>query len=207
MTGDNRDKSITRWKIIAGIAVGALIAGVVYHNLKSGMTVSKLSVPGMVELEFAGREGLGSVAQPTPADEKALQENQSRLETKLTELEHRLAERAAPGNAPAPPVLSDETPQPTHAASIAGQWLSPQGLTYVIQQSGDYVTMQEFNPMLGITAVGEGRVQGQQVNIAYTTAVGTFGQASLRLSDDGRVLSGQSRDTASGFVMNVQMHR
>lgn len=210
MAEHDTHKSLTQWKIIAGIAIAALIAYVVYINFKAGITVRKVSVPGMMELEFADRQGLGSVAEPGKTDESGLRENQTRLETKLAELEDRLAERGS-----APPPEPDEIASPEDssfggaaaAPGLQGQWFSPQGLTYIVQQRGDYVTLQEFNPLLGITAVGEGRIRGTQLELSYSTAVGTFGQATLQLSEDGSTLWGQSRDVTTGLVMNMQLQR
>lgn len=42
---------------------------------------------------------------------------------------------------------------------------------------------------------------------APIAAVDAFGTAALRLSDDGRTMWGQSRDMATGIVMNMQMQR
>lgn len=205
MADDKPDKSTTRWKIITGIAIAALIAGIIFYSFKSGLMVSKVSVPGMVELEFAERQGLGSVTKSEETDNLALRENQARLESKLAELVDRLPRYQAPAGVLAP--LNKPPPSGSVAAipAIYGQWFSPQGLTYIIQQRGNYITIQEMNPLLGITAVGEGTIQGQQINISYTTAAGTFGQAALSLSNDGRTMWGQSRDTVTGFVMNMQL--
>lgn len=209
---EDKTKSGGHWKIIAGVAVGALIAGIVIYSFQSGLMVRKLSVPGMVELEFADRQGLGSVAEPEKANESALRENQSRLESKLSELEERLADRDTSGDASEPdataPIGNSPSEHPgSSVPSLDGQWSSPQGLTYVVQQRGDYLAFQEFNPLLGITAVGEGTVHGRQVDIAYSTAMGTFGQASLRVSDDGRMMWGQARDVTTGAVTNMQLQR
>ena len=70
-----------------------LVLGIVYFSLKSGLFVQKLSVPGMVELQFAERAGLGSTAKPEQANDPELKVNQAQLEQKLSVLERRLAER------------------------------------------------------------------------------------------------------------------
>lgn len=196
-----------RWKIIAGIAVGMLVMGIVFYSFQSGLMVSKVKVPG-VELEFSERSGMGSVAPSEEVDDPQLRENQSRLESKLAELERQLAQRqSGEGPQAADDNLYSEPVPATAAPMIAGQWFNSQGLTYIVQQQGSYITIQELNPLLGITAVGEGNISGHQVNVSYSTAVGTIGQATLQISDDGRAMSGQARDLLTGVTMEMQMQR
>lgn len=204
---DASNSSEGRWKIIAGIAIGMLVLGIVMFSLQSGLMVSKMKVPG-VELEFTERTGMGSVAQPERANDPQLWENQSRLENKLEDLERQLAERQSEESAlPEGDFSFSETPAVEQAPMIAGQWFGPQGLTYIVQQQGSYITMQELNPLLGITAVGEGNISGRQVNVSYSTALGTAGQATLQISNDGRMMSGQARDLLSGITVAMQMQR
>jgi len=90
---DQSGTSGSGWKITAFIAIGLLVLGIVYFSLKSGLFVQKLAVPGMVELQFAERTGLGSAGKPEQANDPELKANQAQLEQKLGELERRLAER------------------------------------------------------------------------------------------------------------------
>ena len=64
-----------------------------------------------------------------------------------------------------------------------------------------------MNPWLGVTAVGEGTISGNILNISYTTAIGTSGQAQLQISPDGRQMWGQSRDMVTGITVPMQLQR
>ena len=98
-------------------------------------------------------------------------------------------------------------PPPQAIISLYGQWAGPGGLSYIIRQQGSYITIQEMNPWLGVAAVGEGTINGNIVNLSYTTAIGTAGQAQLQISPDGRQMLGQSRDMVTGVTMPMQMQR
>lgn len=206
MSKDQTNENIARWKITAGVAIALLIVGILYYSLESGLMVSKVSVPGMVEFEFAERKGLGSMTKPEQASEPALRTNQAQLEQKLAELEQRLAEHDTGSGAPLDGGTID-LPPPASVPALYGQWASPQGLSYVIQQQGTYLTIQELNPWLGVTAVGEGTISGNLVNISYSTAAGTIGQARLQISPDARQMWGESHDLTTGIVVSMQMRR
>lgn len=91
--------------------------------------------------------------------------------------------------------------------NINGSWQGVGGQSYIIHQSGSAVTIQEINPILGITAVGQGVIIGQDIDISYTTAIGTVGRARLRISENGQRLTGEFTDLTTGVSMPLVLYR
>ena len=81
------------------------------------------------------------------------------------------------------------------------------GLSYLIEQRGNFVTIQEINPFYGVTAVGQGQIQGQSVLINYQTASYTQGTGNLTGSPDGRSLNGYFQDNYSGYKVSAILNR
>jgi hypothetical protein len=70
------------------------------------------------------------------------------------------------------------------------------------------VTFAEFNPMLNtVTAGGAGSINGRDFVLTYQTAVGTMGQARLRVSDDGESMSGNYTDLSTGASQYLMLER
>jgi hypothetical protein len=91
--------------------------------------------------------------------------------------------------------------------NIGGRWQNPTGLSYIIQQSGDTVVLQEIHPVYGVTAVGQGKIQGQSVEVNYITLVGTSGRADLQISADGKSITGSASDLSTGMNSPMNMYR
>jgi hypothetical protein len=69
------------------------------------------------------------------------------------------------------------------------------------------VAVREFNPLLGVTAVGQGSISGHELQLTYQSAMQTNGQASLMISPDGRNLSGNARDNVTGVSFQLMFTR
>lgn len=96
--------------------------------------------------------------------------------------------------------------------TVSGVWQNPEQptLTYVMEQTGERVTMKEVTTsFLGtmITAEGEGHLQGNQLQLFYRTVLGTMGQSTAMLSDDGRRLSGTYQDFSNMIPMALSLVR
>ncbi|MDH3503538.1 MAG: trypsin-like peptidase domain-containing protein [Nitrospirota bacterium] len=95
---------------------------------------------------------------------------------------------------------------------VTGVWKNPNEPTvsYVLQQIGDRVVMREVTAsVLGtmVTAEGEGQLQGNQLAIFYRTVLGTMGQSSTTMSDDGRTLTGTFQDFSNMIPMALSLVR
>ena len=62
--------------------------------------------------------------------------------------------------------------------NLAGTWRDRIGVPWIIQQTGNAVAFQEYNPILAVTAVGQGTVSGHQLQLTHQSALPTNGQAN-----------------------------
>ncbi len=197
------------WNIVALVLI--VLVG---YNLYSGVTVQKIGIPGIFEVEYAGTAtpeapGDGPQAGPaetleargmttgealTDADRGAFEERQTELEQKLRMLEERLETEDLP---PARPGL----------IVIAGSWQGQQGITYTFEQYGTRVVFSEINPFLGVTATGTGTLTGNSLSLAVTTAAFTTGTAALQVSPDGRQMMGTYVDQVTGVTVPLVLSR
>ena len=98
------------------------------------------------------------------------------------------------------------------ALNVTGVWKNPNepALSYVLQQIGERVMMKEVTTsVLGtmVTAEGEGQLQGNQLAMFYRTALGTMGQSTTTLSDDGQHLTGTFQDFSNMIPMALSLVR
>jgi len=94
-----------------------------------------------------------------------------------------------------------------HGFDLNGLWDSDQGIQYLIEQDGNRIVLQEINPLLGITAEGEGRLNGRRIQLSYVTALGTSGNARLTVEDDADTLSGVFSDLTTGVTLSIELYR
>ncbi len=95
---------------------------------------------------------------------------------------------------------------------VTGVWRNPAEptISYVLQQQGATVTMTEITTsLLGtmVTAQGEGQLQGQQLDMMYRTALGTMGQSTTTLSEDGQRLVGAFQDFSNMIPVAISLVR
>lgn len=172
------------------------------YTVYSGLVVGEMELPGGFRFTFRERKNGGT----SEASDQALEDlSETELSQRQTELEERFNELERQSEA-------DESSQSlpdTELTDIdlSGDWYSQAGLWYQIVQNGSFLTIQEVSPAYGITAVGEGQIQGQSVLIDYQTAAYTQGVADLTLSPDGQSLSGSFRDNFSGYTVPVLLSR
>lgn len=98
------------------------------------------------------------------------------------------------------------------ALTVSGVWQNPSQPTvsYVLEQVGKRVMMKEMTTsVLGtmVTAEGEGQLQGNQLAMFYRTALGTMGQSTTTLSDDGQHLTGTFQDFSNMIPMALSLVR
>ncbi len=95
---------------------------------------------------------------------------------------------------------------------VTGVWKNPDEPTiaYVLQQHGNQVTMTEVTTnAMGtmVTAEGEGQLEGNQVTFMYRTALGTMGQSTATLSEDGQQLVGAYQDFSNMVPVAISLIR
>lgn len=132
-----------------------------------------------------------------------LAQRQAELEKKLREME-KLLEREKKGEEQS----SHQTQEPqVQYFSIGDVWQGSGGVSYIVYQNGSTLTIREINPVFGVTAIGQGVIAQRDVNISYTTAIGTMGRALLKVSDDGRQITGTFTDLTTGVSMPAYLYR
>ncbi|HVF88267.1 MAG TPA: hypothetical protein VM866_11790 [Pyrinomonadaceae bacterium] len=193
-----------------------LLLALVGYNLYSGLTVKKLGLPGLFEIEFGNAAGgLASEKRVEEIGDNELKSRQAKLEQQVEKLQTQVAAKTPeqPSSAPdaARRVISQTTTvaAPTRESfNLSGSWQSDEdGLSYVVQQSGSTLIVQETHAAFGITAAGQGQMVGQDIELSVTTVPGTTGMARLRVSDDGNRITGQVTDFTTGGVAPVSMYR
>lgn len=108
------------------------------------------------------------------------------------------AEPATPESQPSP-----EPVAPAEPANLLGTWsFPPYGYSVVSNQVGNTFNIQSFNHLNVPISAGTGRVEAQQIFIDYVSFDGSPGQVVLKLSKDGRQMSGTWGDLwgRSGYV-------
>jgi len=98
------------------------------------------------------------------------------------------------------------------ALTVSGVWQNPSQptISYVLEQIGERVIMKEVTTsVLGsmVTAEGEGQLQGNQLAMFYRTALGTMGQSTTTLSDDGKHLTGTFQDFSNMIPLVLSLVR
>ncbi|MDZ7364143.1 MAG: hypothetical protein ONB46_26030 [candidate division KSB1 bacterium] len=133
--------------------------------------------------------------------DQKLAERQVQLEQKLREMEEALQREKNRGQ------QSERTQElPAQYANIGGTWYGGGGVSYLIQQFGTAVTIQEISPIYGVTAAGQGTITGRDISLSYRTVFGTMGSAQFKVSADGRQLTGTFTDLASGFSLSTTLY-
>lgn len=175
-----------------------VIIPLIGYALYSGLTIGKIQLPGGFVIEF--REA-PQVDSELP-DDRYSDLGKDELVSRQAELEQRLREMEAQIQR-----QQTDAPEEMSGPNLTGNWQSAQGLTYAITQQGAALTIQEINPFYGITAIGEGTLGDGTIVLSYRTAANTVGEGRLKLSANGRRLSGTFRDTYSGFTTPVQLQK
>lgn len=138
-------------------------------------------------------EGLSQLNQ------QELSQRHVELEKKLREMETKINEKERQ--------LNQTGEMQVPYVNISGTWQGTGGLSYIINHSGNFVTVQEVNPIYGITAVGQGTINEQNIDVWYTTAMGTTGRVILKVSADGRQITGTITDQTMGISTPIALYR
>ncbi len=160
-----RRRKTPRWRPVGSIPslVLLLVVAVVIGAFATGQvpTFLKFGPDGVVEMHF--ESAAGDVAQ-------------SDIKDAAGDLERAAVENEAAAREGAPAAEPQD-------ADVSGEWIGDNGLTYAFQQFGANVTWQEISPY-GVTAVGEGSVDGNVVAGRFTAVNNTYGLFRLMLTGD-----------------------
>lgn len=159
------------------------------------------------ETNTAG-SGLVANIAPTAADDSdaTSAERQQSLEIRLADLQSRIDQAERSESLPKPtstPPSRNQTTRTTN--SITGQWSSATGSSYMLQQQGENVSIQEYT-LGAVSAVGEGTFDGRNLDASVQTLMGEV-DIDLDLSADGRRLSGELTYSLTGGVTRFEMYR
>lgn len=192
---------------------------VVLYNMFSGeMKVHRLEIgESTVKIDFDGKNKTTEEAAktlPTSAGgvmskEKLAEISRKELELKQRELDLKLQELNKRLEASQQTATLDDTPQVKSVPKInlTGLWTGEDGVQYNITQIGDRITFQEMNPMLGVTVVAEGGIVGDQVDLHYTSMLGSTGSGSLNIANNGHHLHGVFYDNNFGVETELSLRR
>ena len=82
------------------------------------------------------------------------------------------------------------------------------GSYFFIQQQGARITVQEINSVYNATtATAEGTLNGKDIQLYYVNNLGTSGTSHLRVSEDGKSISGTYNDYTTGATGPINMFR
>ncbi|MGH7233574.1 MAG: hypothetical protein ACREJU_19770 [Nitrospiraceae bacterium] len=226
-SGEGKAKQIF-WTVAAGLLV--VLVG---YNLYSGRTIEEIGLGGIGSVKF-GKHGEApqsddpmprATALPPPSQgadrdppaslvqEQAVKSlNHDEMERRQAELEAKLRKmEEAVKRAEASPVQEEQDEEVAVSKSrqinLTGTWHDRTGVSWIIHQNGNHVTVQEMNPLLGVTAVGQGTLTGRDVELTYMSAMQTTGQAALAVSPDGRNLTGTAHDLMTGASIPLMFTR
>ncbi|WP_447980234.1 hypothetical protein [Candidatus Nitrospira bockiana] len=214
------------------VVAASLLVLLVAYNLYSGRTIEEIGLGSFGSVKFGKSSG-----PPTPAsssdqdlsrapvssgsdqpaeplvreaaakrvDHDEMARRQAELEAKLRQMEAALNRAETKPDRPARNAEGEGAA--VRPVAIAGTWHDPSGATWIIQQNGPSLTLEEINPLLGVTAVGRGTITGRRLELTYQSAMQTTGRASLTVSADGHHLSGSAQDLTTGVSFPLTFSR
>ncbi len=157
---------------------------------------------GEVSISSSEEPLLGAPPVTETPEKPEVAANQDELLQKLSEMDKKLdAQQASLQSS------KNKSAPVAKPVNISGEWVSGTGDGYVFQQAGNRVTFREVNMISGITAAGEGTISGRNVNLVYTTFVGTTGSAQLQVNQDADQMSGSFTDNVSRMTQPIFLSR
>jgi hypothetical protein len=132
---------------------------------------------------------------------------EAELKDKLEKLEQQLKEREGKSTSYSSNLSSGAEP-----INLTGNWYTSAtpGVSYKIVQYDESVTFEEISSLFGIptvSAAGNGSISGSTLKLSYNTLFGTQGKGSLRIKENGDLLTGSLTDLTSGMVMPLSLQR
>lgn len=141
----------------------------------------------LTTVKVGGENGVSADFAPKA---EAVEQQQPQLEERLSNIESELQNRAPSGSS---------------AIAVGGTWLADNGYNYVFQQYGDAVAFSEVGGY-GVTATGQGRIDGNRLDITFQAWDQSNGTSELVLQPDGS-LSGTVTNITLGTSFPIHMFR
>ena len=210
--------------VIIVILVAVLVAFLVAFTVFRGGEVLKVTVPG-ASVEFAPRDSgpivsAQDIKQLNPQQLEDRQEELLRKQEELLKRNESLQQQLEKASQSEPPASQAQAAQQSAGTSpiaqvssvattfdLAGTWQASDGSSYTVFQFGNVITMQEFSPLFGLTAAVEGTIRGDEITLTYETALGTVGSGTVKISPDGRRISGTLNDLTTGITFPFEISR
>jgi hypothetical protein len=117
-----------------------------------------------------------------------------------------LPESQPQAQSPSQTQFTDATYQQPALPNLAGYWMSPSGLTYQVNQYGNYLAISEVNGGV-VQAVATGQIMGWSFSLPSYNLAGRSGVLSLQVSADQRRMAGQYQDVLSGSAVPMELSR
>jgi hypothetical protein len=116
--------------------------------------------------------------------------------------------RTPPGTEQPPPAehRPQPAPEPRGMLNISGTWRTAEGLTYVLQQRGNVVTVEEIDRGV-VTSRGQGTLVGRDLDITYSRFDGSKGRAHVKVSADGKEMTGTFTNFTFGESGSLVLYR
>lgn len=197
-----RDKKI----LINSVSVVLIV--VVLANVYRGITVSKVGIPGLLDIEFNS----GDKPPTQSSDHQVNESDQDNINTTIENNPNDQNTSNPQVQLPGDPVQTNQqqvysppggtepdrqfTDRPV-AFNLNGYWVGDDGSEYEIYQSGNNISFTEYG-IFGVTASGNGTITDSSVTLEYETVFGTYGVATLKISNNGQTLTGSADDYSSG---------
>ncbi len=195
MSSENSKQGTLSGKNFFWYVLSGLLVIVVLYTLFKGNLLESFSFAG-VELKFNSPTSNKEIAG---IDSSVIEERQQQLQQELADYVQ----------------MEDSSHYDTNSVSddvvdvnVTGTYISNDGMSYILQQNGLYVNMQEISPVYGITAAGQGMFTEEGLQINYNTILGTQGTMLLNPAENGLQLAGSFVDHTSGvsgrFILTRQ---
>ena len=187
----------------ATITFVLLICVVVLYNTFTGVTLESLDLTGIGKIKFNRAQSVVSEKEVEGMDKQERTQREQDLEAKLNEMQEQLKRVSAQPQNTAPADL------PVTMIDVSGTWRNDTGASYVLQQSGDWVTLQEVSMIYGVpttTAAGQGRIYGQTLELDCNTLMNIPGRLRLQLAANGMSMSG-SFTYVTGMSIPMVLYR
>jgi len=174
-------RSLLFWGVlvVVGVTVAALATGGRFGAVE-------ISGDGGFRIEFDNSAGGAEGLSPDQVGQA-----QPELDDRVSALEER--------------AQSSEASNTQAGIDVSGTWQGSNGFTYRFEQYGSSVVFQEEAPGYGITAVGDGVVDGSTVYVGYQAWDGSTG--SGQFSAGGGTLQGTVTNALTGITGSLELTR
>ena len=91
--------------------------------------------------------------------------------------------------------------------NLSGTWRANDGTLFIYRQIGNDIAIQGRDVYGRVTIEGKGKIQGLKIEQTYRVIDGTWGNAYLEVSPDGRQIQGIAVNQTTGFRVPVYKYR